>query len=95
MKLTPTRSFLIFIGGEPLLEIDLIDYFMRYFRQKAVELNHRWAIHYMISISTNGILYNNPKVQQFIRKNQGRLSLTITIDGNKELHDSCRLFPRW
>ena len=82
-----------FIGGEPLLEIDLIDYFMRYFRQKAVELNHRWAIHYMISISTNGILYNNPKVQQFIRKNQGRLSLTITIDGNKELHDSCRLFP--
>lgn len=82
-----------FIGGEPLLEIDLIDYFMRYFRKRAVELNHRWAIHHMISISTNGILYNTPRVQEFVKKNQGRLSLTITIDGNKELHDSCRLFP--
>jgi uncharacterized protein len=82
-----------FIGGEPLLEIELIDYFMHYFRQRALELNHRWAIHHIISISTNGILYNTSKVKEFIEKNRGRLSITITIDGNKELHDSCRRFP--
>lgn len=82
-----------FIGGEPLLEIDLIDSTMRYFRWKALQLNHRWALHHIISISTNGILYNTPKVQDFVKRNLGRLSLTITIDGNKALHDSCRLFP--
>ena len=82
-----------FIGGEPLMAIDVIDEFMKYFRRKAITLNHRWQNNYMISISTNGILYNTPEVKEFIRKNKERLSLTITIDGNKELHDSCRLFP--
>jgi uncharacterized protein len=82
-----------FIGGEPFMAVDIIDEFMRYFRRRAVELNHRWQNNYMISISTNGILYNTPEVQDFVMKNKERLSLTITIDGNKELHDSCRKFP--
>lgn len=82
-----------FIGGEPLLEIDLIDDIMKYFLDKAIRLKHRWAIHYMISISTNGIEYFNPKVQDFINRYGGRLSISITIDGNKKLHDACRLFP--
>lgn len=82
-----------FIGGEPLLEIELIDKIVHYFRWKAIKLNHRWAIHHVISISTNGILYNTPAVQNFVAKNKDKLSLTITIDGNKELHDSCRKFP--
>lgn len=82
-----------FIGGEPLLEIDLIDSIMQYFLSKAIKLNHRWAINYMISISTNGIEYFNPKVQDFIEHYKGRLSISITIDGNKKLHDACRLFP--
>jgi uncharacterized protein len=81
-----------FIGGEPLLEIKLIDYFMRYFKWKAIQLNHRWAINYMISISTNGILYDKEEVQQFLYKNKDKVSLSITIDGDKNLHDSCRLF---
>lgn len=82
-----------FIGGEPLLEIDLIDYLTDYFKFKAFELNHPWATNYFISISTNGILYNTEKVQKYIKKNKGRLSLGISIDGNKELHDACRLLP--
>ncbi|GMQ64327.1 radical SAM peptide maturase, CXXX-repeat target family [Vallitalea maricola] len=82
-----------FIGGEPLLEIELMEYIVDYFRYKALKLNHRWALHHMISISTNGTLYFEPDVQAFIKKYQERLSLSITIDGNKELHDKCRLFP--
>jgi uncharacterized protein len=82
-----------FIGGEPLREIDLIDYIVEYFKWKAVTLNHRWALYYMISMTTNGIHYNDKKVQAFLDKNNGRVSCTITIDGNKELHDSCRVFP--
>ena len=81
-----------FIGGEPLLEIDLIDKFMEYFIYEAFRLNHRWANHYSISMSSNGSLYNTPKVQKFIQKYHGRCSIAITIDGTKEQHDSCRIY---
>ena len=79
-----------FIGGEPLLEINLIDKIVDYFLYKALDLNHRWASRFIISMSTNGILYFSPQVQAFMKKWHGRLSMSITIDGNKELHDSCR-----
>ncbi|MCT4686097.1 radical SAM peptide maturase, CXXX-repeat target family [Vallitalea sp.] len=82
-----------FIGGEPLLEIDLIDYTVDYFKYRAITENHPWAMHYMISISTNGILYLDDEVQRFLKKNKNKVSIGITIDGNKELHDSCRKFP--
>ena len=80
-----------FIGGEPLLEIDIIDYVVRYFRYKTTIMNHPWRDKYMISMTSNGMLYDDPKVQRFIKKNMGRLSISITIDGDKQLHDSCRL----
>lgn len=82
-----------FIGGEPFLEIDIISYFMDYFRLKAFKLNHRWLNNYMISMSSNGVSYFEPQVQEFINNNLGRISINITVDGNKALHDKCRLFP--
>lgn len=81
-----------FIGGEPLMSIDMMNEFMEYFLCTAVKLKHRWAIKYMISVSSNGVLYNSKNVQKFIETYKGRLSLNITIDGNKDLHDSCRRF---
>ena len=80
-----------FIGGEPLMEIDLIDRIVDYFKDKCIELHHPWATRYKISMSSNGLLYFNENVQQFIEKNMPNLSLSISIDGNKELHDSCRV----
>lgn len=80
-----------FIGGEPLLEIDLIDETLDYFRAEALRRGHRWAMRYMVSISTNGICYFDPAVQRFLRKNQGRVSMSVTVDGDKETHDACRL----
>jgi uncharacterized protein len=82
-----------FIGGEPLLEIDLINELVEYFKYKAITLDHPWARNYMIGMTTNGILYHDPRVQEFIKRNKYHISLTITIDGDKELHDACRLFP--
>ena len=79
-----------FIGGEPLLEIDLIDQIMEYFTYQMIKLNHPWLLRHRISICTNGILYFSPKVQNFIKKYKQRLSLGITLDGSKELHDMCR-----
>ncbi|GBF35484.1 arylsulfatase regulator [Desulfocucumis palustris] len=82
-----------FIGGEPLLEIDLIDYIVEYFKFRAFEFNHPWALNYMISLTTNGILYDTEKVQRFLWRNPGKVSVGLTIDGNRELHDACRVFP--
>lgn len=82
-----------FIGGEPLIEIDLINDIVEYFKLKAFELRHPWAYNYMISISSNGILFNNDEVQKFMNRNKGKVSMSISVDGNEELHDACRIFP--
>lgn len=81
-----------FIGGEPLLEVELIDKTMDYFVEQAFLLEHLLANKFMISISSNGTLYFTPEVQRFIRKWHRHLSLSISIDGNKQLHDACRVF---
>lgn len=82
-----------FIGGEPFLEVELIDKIVDYFREQTIELMHPWATNYCISICSNGVNYFDEKVQRFLNKNKNHMSFSITIDGNKELHDSCRVFP--
>jgi len=56
-----------------------------------IEKDHPWLLRHKISICSNGLLYFEPKVQAFLEKYKNRLSFSISIDGNKELHDSCRL----
>lgn len=82
-----------FIGGEPLLEIDLIDQICDYFKLRTFETNNDWFWNYRISICTNGVNYSDSKIQHFINKNKGKISMTITIDGTKEKHDMQRVFP--
>ena len=82
-----------FIGGEPFLEVDLIDKIIDYFIEKCIILHHPWIDRFRVSICSNGVLYFTPKVQEFIQKHQTHLSFTISIDGNKTLHDACRVFP--
>lgn len=82
-----------FIGGEPFLEVELMDQITEYFKEQLFQQMHPWAGRYMISISSNGTLYFEPKVQEYLNKNKSHLSMSITIDGNKKLHDSCRVFP--
>ena len=81
-----------FIGGEPFLEIDLIDKITDYFIEQMILKDHPWQYHYMLSISSNGTLYFDPRVQAYLKKHQGHISLSISIDGNKRLHDACRIF---
>lgn len=82
-----------FIGGEPFLEIELIDQILDYFQKATIEANHPWQYFWKASFSSNGTLYFNPEVQHFLKKYKDKISLNITIDGNKQLHDSCRKFP--
>lgn len=82
-----------FIGGEPLLQIDLVDQITDYFIKRMIELDHPWLPYYQLTVGTNGTLYFDPRVQKYIKKHIGRLSFNITVDGNKRLHDACRIFP--
>lgn len=82
-----------FIGGEPLLEIELIDKITDYFIGEMIRMRHPWATRYRISICSNGTEYFKPKVQEYLKKHMNHLSFSISIDGCKELHDACRVFP--
>lgn len=81
-----------FIGGEPFLEIDLIDKICDYIKTEMFRLNHHWFNSYMFSFTTNGINYSSPKVQQFIEKNRNHIGIGITIDGTKKKHDLNRIW---
>lgn len=81
-----------FIGGEPMLEIELIDKICDYLKTEMFRLNHKWFNSYMFSISTNGINFCSDKVQKFIEKNREHLSIGITIDGTQKKHDLNRIY---
>lgn len=81
-----------FIGGEPLLEIDLIDQIVDYIKLESFKKQHKWASNYRINIGTNGTLYDNPEVRRFIKKNRGKVQIGITIDGTKRKHDLHRVY---
>ena len=88
-----TKAIILdFIGGEPLMAIDIIDYICTYFVQKCLELDHPWLYTWRASMTSNGALYFEPKVQEFLHKFKGFVSFSITLDGPKEIHDSCRVY---
>lgn len=86
-----TALILEFIGGEPLLAADLIYETCDYFWRKAIERKHPWAEYFRISITSNGVCYFDESVQRFLKRFGNRLSFSITVDGDKEMHDSCRV----
>lgn len=81
-----------FIGGEPFIEIELIDRIVDYIKTELYMRNHHWFDSYMFSFSTNGLNYHSEKVQKFIEKNKSHLSIGITIDGTKQKHDLNRIY---
>ncbi len=80
-----------FIGGEPFLQINLISQICRYITDKLIELKHPWLHFFRFSICSNGVLYFEDEVQKFFNEFGDLCSLAISIDGNKELHDKCRI----
>lgn len=80
-----------FIGGEPFMEIDLINKISNYLVTKMVEMDHPWLHFLHFAVSTNGILVKDPRVVDFLDKYGIICALSISIDGNKELHDACRI----
>ena len=82
---------LSFIGGEPFMNVEVMDFITDYFIQQCVKREHEWLTNFRISISSNGILYFNKEVQDFLKKYNNFISMNITVDGPKEIHDACRV----
>jgi uncharacterized protein len=80
-----------FIGGEPLLNLDIIDFICSYFMERCVEIHSEWAIPFRMTMISNGQRYFDEDVQKFLDKWQDYLSFSVTVDGPKEMHNSCRL----
>ena len=57
-----------FIGGEPLLAIDLIDKITEYTLNRMIQENHPWITRFRICICSNGVLYFSKKVQSYLKK---------------------------
>ena len=86
MEVNPEKVEIVFYGGEPLLNIPILEYIAEelhnWFRQT------QWEFHF--SMITNGALVSEELVD---RLNQwGLKSIRITIDGDKEYHDKYRPF---
>ena len=82
-----------FIGGEPLLEIKQTRLIYEYFLKRCYELDHPWFTLHRISLCSNGMQYFDKDVQDFFKDYASQISFNISIDGNKELHDACRVQP--
>ena len=80
-----------FIGGEPFMNVPVIEYTMEYFLNECMRRDHIWLTNCRASISTNGLLYFEPETQAFLKKYKNFISLNVTIDGPKEVHDLCRI----
>lgn len=82
-----------FIGGDSFTNPQLMDKIISYFIYKSTTLNHKWKNRWRISISTNGTLFDNPGVKDFIYKYRNNLSMGVSVDGCYEIHDKYRKFP--
>ena len=69
-----------FIGGEPLLEINLTRQIYEYFLKRCYELNHPWFKLHRVSICSNGLQYFDQDVQNFFKDYSENISFNISID---------------
>lgn len=81
-----------FIGGEPLIEVELIDRISDYIKLKMYAMNHHWFDAYRFNLTTNGINYNSKAVQKYVEKNHDHLNIVITIDGTEKKHNINRIY---
>lgn len=84
-----------FVGGEPCLEIELIDQITDYIKLQMYKLSHRWLGDHRFSFTSNGTLYDSTLVQKYIMKNYNCIGVGLSVDGNQIKHDQQRNVPLW
>jgi uncharacterized protein len=77
---------LIFFGGEPLLEFDLIKQVVPYVREKEGQSGKKADL----SLSTNGLLLNRQTVEYLVKN---KIGCQVSIDGPAEIQNMNRRLP--
>lgn len=75
-----------FFGGEPLLNFSVLEHLVSYGREKASLLGKE--IKY--TVTTNAMLLND-RIGGYL--NDNRVSVILSLDGRREVHDKLRVFP--
>ncbi|MBD3183657.1 SPASM domain-containing protein [Candidatus Poribacteria bacterium] len=73
---------IVFFGGEPLLESDLIRSVVEYAEPKAASIDKKINF----SATTNGTIFD----EDILKLSQGRINYLISMDGDRETHDQHR-----
>lgn len=86
-----------FIGGDALMNVEILDEIMSYTLKKLLTTNSEnaayWRNHLRFSISSNGTLFSRPEVRTFCEKwaKYNLLSVGVSVDGCPEIHDKNRI----
>jgi uncharacterized protein len=83
-----TGIILDFIGGDPLFYPYLLRDIAKYWIWAST--GSKWQNRWRISISTNGTLFNEPGVKDFLEEFRSNISLGVSVDGVPEIHDKNR-----
>lgn len=74
-----------FVGGEPFVRVDLLEQLLPYMIEK-LKNQKKWNS-YIFSFSTNGTCFSDLKVRSLIEKYREHMSIGLSLDGVKEIHD--------
>ena len=74
-----------FIGGEPLIEFELIKQIVEYFCERKKNYKQK----FIFSATTNGALLTD-KMKKWFASNTDKIILCLSLDGAKETHDHNR-----
>ena len=89
------RKYIVldFIGGEALLEWQLMEYAMTKFLEKGRELHHPWVTEYRFTFfnTTNGTLFREPSIRDFLNRWKC-LRVGVSLDGCRKAHDMNRVY---
>ena len=71
-----------FYGGEPLLELQLLEEIVKYADKVLASREHGYHL------TSNGLALQSRRARSFLSKN--KVSLTVSLDGPRTIHDMCR-----
>jgi len=80
-----------FIGGEPLVNYKAVIELCDYYYELCQKYNPNLWCRSLFGICTNGTIYND-EIEKLLLRYKNKFSVGVSIDGNKELHDTCRRF---
>jgi len=79
------NSEIDFFGGEPLMNMDTVRHAVAYVRRRETATGKKFKL----TLTTNGVLLND-EITQYL--NDNNISLVLSLDGRREVHDRIRPF---